>query len=231
MRDNLRAHRVLSYDDVAIIPAGKSSEKLIEVRTYSPSIVAQYHKPDMHKYTGDLIYVRDTLAQKLAQANAALAADGLRLKIVYGYRHPDVQKAYFEKRKLELAGLFPLLSDRELERRTHAFVAVPSIGGHPAGAAVDLTIVDKANNELDMGTAIADFTDPHKIMTFTDGLDRTQAAHRQQLHDVMVAQGFAPFYGEWWHFSYGDREWAAFYHQGTALYGAVTTFPGTLSAG
>ncbi|MDR3125675.1 MAG: hypothetical protein LBU20_01195 [Candidatus Nomurabacteria bacterium] len=27
----------------------------------------------------------------------------------------------------------------------------------------------------------------------------------------MMSQGFAPYDGEWWHFSYGDREWAAWY--------------------
>jgi D-alanyl-D-alanine dipeptidase len=37
----------------------------------------------------------------------------------------------------------------------------------------------------------------------------------------MVAAGFAPFYGEWWHFSYGDREWAAVYGEPAALYGPL----------
>lgn len=34
----------------------------------------------------------------------------------------------------------------------------------------------------------------------------------------MVEAGFAAFSGEWWHFSYGDREWAAIWNKAAALY-------------
>jgi len=34
----------------------------------------------------------------------------------------------------------------------------------------------------------------------------------------MVEAGFAPFTGEWWHFSYGDREWAAIWGRDAAIY-------------
>lgn len=33
-----------------------------------------------------------------------------------------------------------------------------------------------------------------------------------------LEENFAPYYGEWCHFSYGDREWAAFYGQAKTLY-------------
>lgn len=35
-----------------------------------------------------------------------------------------------------------------------------------------------------------------------------QKENRFLLQDLMLLVGFAPYYGEWWHFSYGDREWA-----------------------
>jgi D-alanyl-D-alanine dipeptidase len=38
----------------------------------------------------------------------------------------------------------------------------------------------------------------------------------------MFAAGFVPFWGEWWHFSYGDREGAAFTGRKAALYDAVS---------
>jgi D-alanyl-D-alanine dipeptidase len=31
-----------------------------------------------------------------------------------------------------------------------------------------------------------------------------------------MRQGLAPFDGEWWHFSYGDREWAKYYEEEAA---------------
>jgi len=38
------------------------------------------------------------------------------------------------------------------------------------------------------------------------------------LREAMVRAGFAPFNGEWWHFSYGDPEWAALWGEPAALY-------------
>ena len=37
----------------------------------------------------------------------------------------------------------------------------------------------------------------------------------------MLEQEFAPYDGEWWHFSYGDREWAFYYKKEKALYKQV----------
>jgi len=41
------------------------------------------------------------------------------------------------------------------------------------------------------------------------------AGNRQLLHDLMVKEGFAPFYGEWWHFFLWDREWLLLHHSKT----------------
>lgn len=222
MQNNLITQPILTYDDLAKIAPGTSDEKLADVRAYDKSIVAQYNKLDMKSYTGDTILVRDSVAQKLAAVNQALQARGYTLKVVYGYRSLAVQEKYFTKRKQELAAEQPDMSDKDLNNYTHQFVAVPDVAGHPTGGAVDLTVLGGNGQELDMGTAIADYTDPEKIQTFGPGLLQTQQANRQLLHDLMTAQEFAPFYGEWWHFSYGDKEWAAFYNKKTALYGAIT---------
>ncbi|QQR69366.1 MAG: hypothetical protein IPI58_01405 [Alphaproteobacteria bacterium] len=37
----------------------------------------------------------------------------------------------------------------------------------------------------------------------------------------MTSVGFAPFDGEWWHFSYGDREWAKYYGRSHAIYSQI----------
>lgn len=221
MPNNLTTRRILTYDDLVKVPAGHSNEQLADVRSYDGSIIAQYNKPDMLTYTGETILVRDTIARKLARVNEKLRGQGLGLKVVYGYRHPAVQQDYFDKRRSTLASETLGLSEDELDRLAHNFVAIPTVGGHPAGAAVDLTVVDQSGAELDMGTGIADYRDPDKIKTFAPKLTPAQQANRGLLHDLMVEQGFAPFYGEWWHFSYGDREWAAFYNKKTALYGAI----------
>lgn len=219
-KSNITSRKILTYDDLKAVEAGSSTESLVDVRTFDDSLIAEYIKKDMLPYTGEVIYVRKTLAEKLAVVNKELSTSSLKLKVVYGYRHPEVQQRYFEARQEILREANPDLNQEELDRLTHNFVAVPSVGGHPAGAAVDVTLIDFDGNELDMGTAIADYTDPAKVITFAEGLSESQRNNRKRLHDAMVQQSLAPFYGEWWHFSYGDREWAAFYHQ-KALYDAI----------
>lgn len=220
MNENIQSRKILGYDDVVTFQPGASSEALVDVRSYDPSISTHYIKKDMLAYTGDAMFVRKTLAEKLARVNARLTERGYRLEIAYGYRHPEVQRAYFAARREVVRADNPQLSDAELDRMTHGFVAIPEVAGHPAGAAVDLTVVDSEGIDLNMGMKIADYTDPEHILTYSSDISDEQAKNRKLLHDLMVEEEFAPFYGEWWHFSYGDREWAAFYNK-KALYGAV----------
>lgn len=220
MNKNLQSRKILGYDDVVAFQPGSSDEPLVDVRTYDPSISTHYIKRDMVAYTGDIMYVRKTLAEKLASVNKKLLAHNYRLEIVYGYRHPEVQRKYFDARREAIKAENPGLDDGNLDRMTHGFVAIPEVAGHPAGAAVDLTIVDSNGVDLNMGMKIADYSDPEHILTDSSDITDVQAENRKLLHDAMVEEGFAPFYGEWWHFSYGDREWAAFYNK-KALYGAI----------
>jgi zinc D-Ala-D-Ala dipeptidase len=222
MTNSLATRRIIEYQEFLAVPVHENGEPLVNVRTYDSQISARYIKPDMKPYLGETIVVRRSLAQKLAAANARLMkAHNLRLRVAYGYRHPEVQAAYFTKRKAELRLQNPNLPEDELMALTHNFVAVPGVAGHPVGGAVDLTIIDQQTHMLDMGTAIADYHDPAKIKTFAADVTPEQKKNRLMLHDVMVEQGFAPFYGEWWHFAYGDREWAAFYGQPATLYAAI----------
>ncbi|HCM84235.1 MAG TPA: hypothetical protein DIS76_06675, partial [Rhodospirillaceae bacterium] len=124
---------------------------------------------------------------------------------------------YFNRRRAEIAR-DNALDDNALTEHTHMFCAYPPVAGHPTGGAVDVKLLDKAGQPLDFGTEISDFTKADLIPTFCEGLTRTQRENRGLLLDIMCQAGFAPFLGEWWHFSYGDREWSWWNRQKTALY-------------
>ena len=90
---------------------------------------------------------------------------------------------------------------------------------HVSGGAVDLTLT------LD-GTPIAPGTG------FDDTTERARAAHledvpgpdrhlRRALFHAMAAQGFVIYEGEWWHFEYGTRRWAAITGN-NAIYGSTS---------
>ena len=217
-----RVKKILNYQDLQKIAGGDNKEPLVVLNKLYPDIICHYQKKDMRPYVGFNILVRKSLGVKLNRANQKLQKllPEAKLKIVYGYRHPAIQQKYFKQFKKKLAEKYPRLNDFALTSLTHNFVASPDVAGHSVGGAVDITIVSQGR-ELDMGTKIADYHDSEKIKTFSKKISRKQIANRTLLHNLLVAQGLAPFYGEWWHFSYGDKEWAKFYNKKKSLYSEI----------
>lgn len=158
------------------------------------------------------ILVRKTVADRLKEVQSKLCRlhPAWQLVVVEGYRHPSMQEEDFLRYFCKISRDFPSLELDEVTERVHQWVALPSVAGHPTGGAVDVTLADNGK-ELKMGSPIADFSCPDVLPTFAAGLKKEHMQRRRLLHDLMIEEGFAPFYGEWWHYSYGDREWAAFY--------------------
>jgi D-alanyl-D-alanine dipeptidase len=217
-----------SVAELKKIEAGSSAEPLVDVRTYDNSILVLPRNKSADRYTESIIMVRDTVAKKLAAVNRDIGdLRGLRLKIMSGYRRPDVQAEGFTRKKELLRRESPELSEDELNEAAHLFIAYPPVAGHPTGGAVDVSL-SRDDGELDMGDSggIPAPGEPVTIRTFSDGLAGEQLSNRIKLNTVMFLHGFIPFWGEWWHFSYGDREWAAFSGLSRAIYGEVFLEPG-----
>lgn len=212
----------IGLDELLKIPSGENSEELCILNDISQNIVCQYEKEDMFPYLGNNIKVRKSVAEKLQRISDKLNLHfpDFKLKVVYGYRHPDIQKKYFEYQKNEIKKNTEKEELVDLDVQTHLFVADPRVAGHPTGAAIDITITSP-QGDIDMGTSIADFSDKEKIQTFSKSITEIQKYNRKLLHDLMLEENFAPFYGEWWHFSYGDKEWASFYNKEQSLYSEI----------
>jgi D-alanyl-D-alanine dipeptidase len=209
----------LTYADLVDIPVQECHEPMVSLNEFAPEIVCAPINSDMLAYCSSGIQVRRGVAERLQRA--AVRLKGMRpqaaLQVVYGYRHPAIQERYFKEIFTRLQRDNPTLSSDELTEKTHSLIAVPSVAGHPTGAAVDVTIL-VGGVVLDMGTPIWDLEQTSLIPTFTAGISDEQRAHRMLLRDLLMHEHFAPFDGEWWHFSYGDREWAAYYRQSCARY-------------
>jgi D-alanyl-D-alanine dipeptidase len=214
-KERLLDARILTYRDLAAVPVADNGEPLVAMTADLDSgiEVAELEYP----------FVRAGALERLKLAGRAVRKRNRRHTILVwcAYRSLTVQKNYFELQRAALKQEFPHLDEEALKEKVHLFVAVPEVAPHPTGGAFDLTIVcDGAN--LDMGTSYADFSSP-LIHTFVEGLTEVERANRLILREAMMDAGFAPFNGEWWHFSYGDREWAAFYGESRAIYSQVET--------
>lgn len=216
----------LGYRDLVDIPVRDCQEPLVNLRDVAPQVICAPINADTLPFCPEGILVRKSVGEKLHLASVKLAERNpkARLQIVYGYRHPSIQERYFREISAKIREENPGVAEQELIEKVHALIAVPSVAGHPTGGAIDATVVDDGA-PVDMGTPIWDLKSSSPIATFAEGLTKSQHENRLLLREVLMMEGFAPFDGEWWHFSYGDREWAAYYKMPCAVYAPLVLNP------
>lgn len=201
-------------------------EELVNVNHYNKEILLQKADIGLFPYEngGEYGKVREEVAKKLSRVNEKLMKryEHYRLNVSYGFRSMDIQNRAFHEQREKMAKkkmTFNTLYD--FVEEIHRFIAVPTVAGHPTGGAVDLTIKDIERDDfLDMGSLIYEFSSD-RVTWEAKGLTLEQKRNRQILYDLMVSEGFAPFWGEWWHYSYGDREWSVYYNKPHAIYDQI----------
>lgn len=115
------------------------------------------------------------IAQKIAEKME------LKLKIFDAYRPVYVQKKLWE-----------ILPDSK-------FIAPPKKGSpHSRGVAIDLTLVDKKGNELNMGTEFDEFS----RLSYHGCVDISKESYKNRLLllGIMTDAGWDFFRNEWWHY-------------------------------
>ncbi|MGO8869713.1 MAG: D-alanyl-D-alanine dipeptidase [Alphaproteobacteria bacterium] len=126
-------------------------------------------------------YLHPDAAKALARAIEQAAGLGLALKIFDAYRPTEAQWLMWRH-----------TPDPE-------FLADPRRGSpHSRGVALDLTLVDRAGGELEMGTAFDDFT-PRSHHGSLE-VSRTAQRNRHLLLGIMSAAGWDFYRNEWWHY-------------------------------
>jgi len=204
---------MLKYTDLVDVPVQPVAEKLVPIKS-TPSLVTKPIDNDMYAFTGDDIYVRKDVANRLGKASKLLKVENpeLQLEVVYGYRALSIQKKLFQKYRYKLSNIY---TGKELLEAVHRLIAVPEIAGHPTGGAVDVQIL-QSGKPIYMGVKIWEFN--KDSFTFSPFVNKDAFKNRQLLRRVMMKSGFAPFDGEWWHFSFGDKEWAKYLSKPYAIY-------------
>lgn len=173
--------------------------------------------------------LRRSVAQKLLAAQVALGVQrpGWRLHVLDALRPVPVQAFMVEWTDRQLARDEPHLDAAARAARVRQFWAMPSEDPttpppHSTGAAVDVTLIDEAHRELDMGSPFDEPTPrsyPDHFAAATDDAGQRAHGHRQLLFAVLRDAGFRRHPREWWHFSFGDQAWAADTHAPAARYG------------
>ncbi|MFT4198181.1 MAG: M15 family metallopeptidase [Pseudoxanthomonas sp.] len=184
---------------------------LVDVATLAPGLALDIRYAGSHNFVGRPIdgyqagkcLLLAPAAQALAQVQADLRGQGLRLKLFDCYR-PVRAVADF----LRWAG-DPSAQDNKAEFYPDLDKArivpegyVAAVSGHSRGATVDLTLqrcVHGRCSDLDMGTGF----DYFGTLANTDNarVAPAQRGNRQRLRAAMARRGFANYPKEWWHYT------------------------------
>ncbi len=95
---------------------------------------------------------------------------------------------------------------------------------HSTGAAIDVTLFDAQDREVNLGSPIDEISDrslPNYFANSSDAKEMEFHRDREFLNQVMTHSGFQRHPNEWWHFSYGDQLWAWIGNEKIAIYGGV----------
>ncbi len=133
-------------------------------------------------YDCEACYLRLKTVKAMMAANKKFIKKGYRIKIYDCYRPLDIQKK-----------MWTIVSNP-------IYVADPKKGSiHNRGGAIDITLVDKNNKELDMGTAFDYFgiEASHNYQNFSNKIK----ANRKLLKKIMLTCDFKSFDSEWWHYN------------------------------
>jgi|GEM_PF-6529661 len=140
-------------------------------------------------YAQNRCFLRDTVARALNTAAFFLQRDigaSAKLRALDCYR-----PAYVQERMWALVPNPTWVA--RLDRRAGNY------SKHNRGHAIDVSI-EKGGTQLDFGSQFDEFT--RRSAYGAEGLTDTQRANRELLRSVMERAGFAPYDGEWWHFSW-----------------------------
>jgi zinc D-Ala-D-Ala dipeptidase len=205
---------------VLAIPVQECGEPLVDLRDV-PGVSVDERKRDPD---GLWLHARLGVAKRVREVQRT-SRPGLRLLLIEAYRPIETQRHYFDEYVAKLALRHPEWDPATLRSNASRYVAPPDIDPpHSTGGAIDLTLIDDDERELDMGTAVNAGPEASGGACFmaAPGLASIARKNRELLTRLMRVGGFVNYGTEWWHWSYGDRYWAFAAGHSAAIYGATS---------
>lgn len=172
----------------------KEIEGLVLLKDLDDSFIIDLKYATEDNFLGKVIYpvsvcaIRRETGEKLVKAHRIFKEKGYTIKVWDAYRPLHVQRKLFEACPI------------------NDFVAKPpdkpiTSGFRPRhnnGMAVDITLVDKYGNELEMPSGFDDFSE--KARFSSKAMTKEARRNVDYLHEVMLSVGFKAYDAEWWHF-------------------------------
>ncbi len=167
---------------------------------------------------------RESVVKRLREASLSLP-EGVYLSVKETYRPKSFQRFIYNRRLIKLfcSEKNVSLNSHQIHETTAEYIAPPSVAGHPTGGAVDVSLVDRLGNEIDLGCQYDEdaASSAGRCYSFCDSLADDVVENRKILFKCMEQAGFINYPFEWWHWSYGDKYWASLVEAPHASYSAI----------
>jgi zinc D-Ala-D-Ala dipeptidase len=221
---------VVGWGDIPIVD---TVEPLVSLEGLSEKIVV---KP----YYGLLkipnaiqgVYVREKLAELLLETTKKLPV-GMKWIVFDGWRPLEVQTHLYEDLKTRVKLANPALTQDEISAYVSKYVSMPNDNylmpsPHLTGGAIDLGLLDKHGNLLEMGTPFDDFTEKshtryYEVMEKARGKideeSKKYQLNRRFQYYLLTEVGFTNYNQEWWHYDFGNQFWARVKNEKYSIYG------------
>jgi D-alanyl-D-alanine dipeptidase len=136
-------------------------------------------------YTKPLCFLHKDAIKPLKTAIELAKTQGLKLKIFDTYRPLEVQKFMYQ----QFSG-----------DKYQGFISDPASGPTPhcRGAAIDLTLIDESEKELEMGSDFDEFSD--LAYHANQKISIIAQKNRFILMGIMLSSGWDFYSQEWWHY-------------------------------
>lgn len=203
------------------VPIFENDEPLIDASKYPFVIEPVYFNQGISD--DPILWLRKGVLDKLLEVQENLKS-GYGFKLWDGYRSREVQSQIYDSFRSKLSSDNPGWSDEKLDSETQRFVTRATdpkrVPPHATGGTIDLTLVDSAGVELNMGTGFDHFG-PEATPLYLEADAAHQDVHQNRmiLREALLSAGFGADDDEWWHFDYGNQAWAVRTGHQQAIYG------------
>lgn len=207
-----------SVQNMAVI---ENHEPMVSIDLKESKLVLDY---DVDLGYANEFIARKSVVDKLKQASLLLP-EGLCLLVKEAHRPRAFQSFIYNRRVIQLfcSEEFEHLSPTQIHKLASEYIAPPNVAGHPTGGAVDVSLIDKQGVEVDLGCKYDEDAakSDGKCYSFFEDLTDNVKKNRRILFSCMGSAGFINYPFEWWHWSYGDKYWAAVKGTSHSLYSAI----------
>ncbi|MEM6338845.1 MAG: M15 family metallopeptidase [Pseudomonadota bacterium] len=196
----MKGNKIINIADPRVlkVPILESNDILVDLREQDE--LAYGPVPESPLTKNHYTFVRKRVYENLCQAQKSLPS-GWHFRVYESFRSSKIQQMLFEQQYQKVLQKFPDKEREEIFYETTSLVSpvknldgTANIPAHNTGAAIDVEIIAKDGELIDMGMAIKDWqkVNPDLCQTDYNLLD----------HDIMARHDFVNYPTEWWHFSY-----------------------------